>query len=343
MCQEGLSIQDFNSTDQYSDAILQYASIFRLFFNHRDWPQLHAFFSKRYSKSSFLTNRSARKLTAPRDGFYEPGKSVTVHFNTDPSTVGLPKEFTNKLGDVYRKAKAGMTGPDSQNCCIGPAIGVGIGAGAYMDLLYAGNPPGAYPTQSDRSRETVSVKKGGRGRTLYEWHELWVTIAEWVYEFESTSLLHHILTEHSFKYRLSDEEDRKIRSGRKIPRKYLATDPIGGADAIRDVFGLLCDNPVKFHGLEWDFLTLEVSKETEDAFLKRFGPRQQDRAVNLEKLREDTHLHGKNGNQLSYDEVSPAHLKPCPETYKGIDWENWLLSIEGGDVVIVKTVFQVSL
>jgi hypothetical protein len=36
-------------------------------------------------------------------------------------------------------------------------------------------------------------------------------------------------------------------------------------------------------------------------------------------------------------------LKRCPETFFGASWETWLLSIEGGDVVVVETLFQASL
>lgn len=47
-------------------------------------------------------------------------------------------------------------------------------------------------------------------------------------------------------------------------------------------------------------------------------------------------------DRLAYQTVSPTRLRPCPETYNGIDWERWILSVEGGCIVRVVTVFQVS-
>ncbi|KAJ5897103.1 uncharacterized protein N7473_006502 [Penicillium subrubescens] len=33
-------------------------------------------------------------------------------------------------------------------------------------------------------------------------------------------------------------------------------------------------------------------------------------------------------------------LRRCPDSFFGASWESWLLSIEGGDVVVVETLFQ---
>lgn len=49
------------------------------------------------------------------------------------------------------------------------------------------------------------------------------------------------------------------------------------------------------------------------------------------------------GDSLAYEEVSPTALKRCPDSFFGASWESWLLSIEGGDVVVVETLFQVSM
>jgi hypothetical protein len=76
------------------------------------------------------------------------------------------------------------------------------------------------------------------------------------------------------------------------------------------------------------------------AFYKRFGIKPFDAVKNQEEMRENVHLDERRWDRLTYGEVSPVHLKPCPNSNRGIDWEDWLLSIQGGDVVAVKTVFQ---
>jgi len=342
MYQEGRSIQEFAFLNKHSgryDATIMFGAILRILYNHPDWSQIHTFCTKRYSKANVFEASSARKLVPQDNSFVlDRNGSVTADFNTDPSTIGLPKDFVKQLGAAAVKSYAAIMGPDPLNCSIGPAISVGIGAGAYMDLLYAGNPPGTYPAKKSSTSTAATTKKGGRDRTLQEWQDIWAAIGDWVYEYDSTMIMHGLGGVYSYKF--SDEESQLDYFG-KCPRKYLQTDAIRCADAIRDVFGQLCENPVKFHGLEWDFLTLEVNEAVEAAFLKRFGQRQKDAAKNLEDLLRDVDVGNRSWNRLNYNGVSPVHLKPCLETYNGIDWERWLLSIEGGDVVVVKTVFQV--
>jgi hypothetical protein len=95
--------------------------------------------------SSIKTISLARR---PPEHSYEAGKIVTVHVNTDVTNIGLPKDFPKSLGEATKKALGGLLGAEPLNCSIGQAISVGIGAGGYMDLLYAGNPPGVYPIRS---------------------------------------------------------------------------------------------------------------------------------------------------------------------------------------------------
>lgn len=116
------------------------------------------------------------------------------------------------LGEAAKKARGGLLGAEPLNCSIGPAISVGIGAGGYMDLLYACNPPDAYPIRSSHSKDTIAgSRKGDRGRTLYGWHELWPTIAKWVCEHDSTMIKRGRYSTHSFQYHL-DEQAREPRN-----------------------------------------------------------------------------------------------------------------------------------
>ncbi|KAM5370207.1 hypothetical protein ACJZ2D_008610 [Fusarium nematophilum] len=299
--QEGRSLQEFAFMDSHSgryESTLLFASILRSIFNHPDWSQLHAFFTKRYSKSEMLShpNREACKLT-PTGGTarFTSNNWAIVHFKTDPSSVGLPQDLTVKLAKAGRTARGRLVGPDPQPCAIGPAISVAMGAAAYMDLAYGGHPPGEYPERHGigplvYGREGIGlqpVPKGGRGRTWADWAELWSIIAEWVYEYDATSL-------------------------------ELA-------------------KPMDFQGIEWDFLELEVEREVREAFFARFG-KKPDPSRRLEELVKP--VVSNNWNALTYNDVSPVALKPCPESFRGADWETWLLSVEGGDVVVVKTLFQ---
>jgi hypothetical protein len=259
-----------------------------------------------------------------------------VDFNTESSTIGLPKDFVEQITNATRKAILGMIGPDPLNCSIGPAISCAIGAGAYMDLIYEGNLPGTPPPPRKQIISTTA-KRGGRGRSPAEWRDLWATIGDWIYENESASIDTFGGSE-SYKYRLSDEE--MAQHAFKLTRKHLQTDAIQGEDAIRDMFSQLAEDPAKFQGIEWDFIELEADTDVEKAFLVRFGPKPSDA-----KMREDLARDASRGPlshyALSYSDVSPHLLRPCPESSKGIDWENWMLSIECGTIVKVDTIFQV--
>ncbi|SPN96525.1 uncharacterized protein DNG_00051 [Cephalotrichum gorgonifer] len=353
MYQEGRTLESFAFLDQRSgraDSTLLFASIFRIFYEHPDWSQLHTFFTKRYTRRQMLVDRAARTLVAPEDDLHPPrSKKVVTNFLTDPSSVGLPKDLAQKLGAAGKAVRAGIIGPDPQPAAIGPAISIAVGAGAYMELVYAGKPPGMYPElqrigpdlygwRDGKLRPvitaTATAKRGGRGRVWEEWAELWTVVAEWVYEHDSTSLENLYLNHHTYKYRLSDEERRtKIGYSRKLPRDILATDAIDAADAVRDVFAQLAANPIKFQGIEWGFLELLVGDEVQEEFYSRFG-----RKGNLEGLTRRIAPGGLNGPD--YSEVSSVMLKRCPDTFNGLDWESWFLSIDGGDVVGVHTPFQ---
>jgi hypothetical protein len=56
----------------------------------------------------------------------------------------LPKDLPSLLATTGRTWWSGMLGPDPQPATIGPAISLACGAGAYMDLVYAGETPGSY-------------------------------------------------------------------------------------------------------------------------------------------------------------------------------------------------------
>ncbi|KAK6226117.1 hypothetical protein QIS74_02164 [Colletotrichum tabaci] len=354
--QEGRTARDFAFIDSgsgRSKSSLLFASIFRTFYEHPDWSQLHAFFVKRYGRSQILADREARKLGAPDGTIRQSAKKVTTNFRTDPGSVGLPSDLAPLLAAAGRAVRAGMLGPDPQTAAIGPAISLALGAGGYMDLVYAGEPPGKYPTrhligselygwQGDSFRPvagaTSVARKGGRGRCWAEWAALWSVVAEWVYEHDATSLEHLFLNGHSYKYSLSSEERASVPIGAKVPRKFLATDAIDAADAVRDVFKQLAESPNKFHGIEWDYLELNVKEEVREKFYERFGRRDPDARKNVEGLTRPVGLNS--WSRLSYDEVSPVALKKCPESFNGLGWESWMLSIEGGDVVVVSTPFQ---
>lgn len=145
---------------------------------------------------------------------------------------------------------------------------------------------------------------------------------------------------HSYKYEPSAEVLRGSLSGAKVPRKLLATDAINAADAVRDVFTQLARSPTDFQGIEWDFLDLRINPQGREKFYARFGRKDRNAEKAVQDLTKRVGLDGR--NRPVYDEVSPTALKQCPDTYNGADWEPWLLSIEGGDVIIAITPFQVS-
>ncbi|KFY15530.1 hypothetical protein V492_01928 [Pseudogymnoascus sp. VKM F-4246] len=356
--QEGRSVSDFIFIDEQSqraDATVLFADILRAVYNHPDWSQLYAFFSARYSTGLFSWNTGdpkARTLDPPETmrTFKTP---TTVSFMTDPSSVSMPKDLPDLLAKAGKTSRGFLVGPDPQPCAIGPAISVACGPGSYIELLYAGQRPGNYPELSCIDGEyygwhqgkyqvvagsVKATKKGGRGRSWAEWAALWSVIADWIYEHDSTSIeLLFFDDTHSFKYALSAEEERSYSPFGKIPRKFLNTKAIGAADAIRDVFSELAKSPERFQGIEWDYLELQKPPEFRDAFYARFGRKNPDHRANCAELVKRI---PKDWDSPSYEQIGPMALKPCPDSFRGATWEAWLLSIEGGDVVVVETVFQ---
>jgi hypothetical protein len=87
------SIRDFAFIDSQSErfsATAQFGKILRALYEHPDWSQIYNFCSKRYSKREVLSNRSARVLKPTKDGLgvsFTTNKTVTVNFNTDPSSM----------------------------------------------------------------------------------------------------------------------------------------------------------------------------------------------------------------------------------------------------------------
>ncbi|KFZ06653.1 hypothetical protein V501_07216 [Pseudogymnoascus sp. VKM F-4519 (FW-2642)] len=284
-----------------------------------------------------LSNRTTRVLNPSKESIsYDYNfKDATVDFNTDKSTVGLPENFIEQLKQATLKSVGHMMGPDPLNCSIGPALSVGIGAASYMDLIYGGNRPGAHVTRPS-GRDTAASKQGGRGRTSEEWKALWEVVADWVNEMEATSIL-KFAGSNTYKRIPTAAESREMSPWSKMPRKFLQTDAIRGADAFRDVFDQFIDTPTKFHGIEWDFLELKTTKYVNAVFLARFGPKPVIARMADDMLRK---VSLESHDMLSYKAVSPTQLRPCPQTYNGIDWERWILSIEGGCIVRVDTVFQ---
>ncbi|KAH6982567.1 hypothetical protein EDB80DRAFT_592254, partial [Ilyonectria destructans] len=103
--QRGRNLEDFafiDSRPERRKSTLLFASILRSIFNHPDWSQLHAFFSKRYGKRQMFKDREARKLTPPEtmDAWEKGSTKAIMHFKTDPSSVGLPRDLTVKLADA---------------------------------------------------------------------------------------------------------------------------------------------------------------------------------------------------------------------------------------------------
>ncbi|GIK01948.1 hypothetical protein Aspvir_005989 [Aspergillus viridinutans] len=355
------SLNDFAFIEQQSgrtQATLLFAAILRDIFNHSDWSQLYSFFTKRFPQGQEPNDASMRTLEPPKEQSAWK-KPTMVDFMTDPSSVGLPKDLVILLATAGRTSRSRLMGPDPQPCAIGPAISVACGAGGYMDLAYAGRPPGQYEKLHYINGELYgwkknkfdviagdisTTKKGGRDRHWAEWAELWSAIAEWVYEHDSKALQLGHLSTHSFKYRPSPEEERSFDHFGKIPRQYLRTDAIAAAEAIHDVFAQLAEEPERFQGVEWDFLELAVPVDVREAFHARFGQKGPDHNENRARLVHRVPGPGRDslayGDSLAYEEVSPMALKRCPDGFFGASWEAWLLSIEGGDVVIVETIFQ---
>jgi hypothetical protein len=287
-----------------------------------------------------LSNRSARVLKPSKESmtYGYKFKDATVDFNTDISSIGLPQDFIEQLKQATLKSVRHMLGPDPLNYSLGPAISVGIGTASYMDLIYGGNRPGTHVTRLP-GRGIAASKQGGRDRRPEEWKALWEVIADWVYEMEATSIV-KFAGSNSYKRRLTEAERWEMSPFAKVPREFLQTDAIHGADAFRDMFEQFVDTPTKFHGIEWDFLDLEADEYVKGVFLARFGPKPDIARMADDMLRR---VSLESYDTLSYNAVSPTQLRPCPQTYNGIDWERWMLSIQGGCVVRVDTIFQVSL
>lgn len=335
-----VTISDLAFIDTYSgryQSTLLFASIFRAFYEHDDWSQLCAFFTKRYSRSQMLVDRGARKLTRPAESPY-PDKKVTASFKTNPGSVDLPNDLVQRLAVAGRTSRGRMAGPDPQPVAIGPAMSIAFGGGGYMDLVYGGKPPGKY---EEVVGTMPATKKEGRAQSWDEWAELWSLVADWVYEYDATSLENGIYNmPYRYKYAPSAEERKGLPLGAKIPRKLLGTDAINAADAVRDVFKQLACNPLKFQGIEWDFLEMKINPQGRERFYARFGRKDPDAEKIAEGLTLRVGLDGR--SRPVYDDVSPVALKQCPDTYIGLDWESWVLSIKGGDVIIAITPFQVS-
>lgn len=151
---------------------------------------------------------------------------MTANFNTDPSSIGRSKDFIVQIGETTRKSVARMLGPDPLNCFIGPAISVARVAGAYMDLIYAGNTPETPLARRAATSSDATTMKGGRGRTLEEWRDIWAVIGDWVYENEAT-LISSFGGSYTFKYRLSDEENAEHSARRFLGNASKPTPSMG--------------------------------------------------------------------------------------------------------------------
>jgi hypothetical protein len=352
--QDGFDVQDiFTIEDQYHrvHASLIFASILRDIFNHTDWSELHTFFTKRYRDTSEqpVADEEKRMLNPPRGHALHGQKPATVHFRTDPDSVGLPSDLTERLR-FARQLVSCSSGPDPITTAIGPAIGMAVGPGAYIDLMYGGFVPGKDPytnhnhlgKSSDKREDSrmkatlTTTQSGGRGRTWAEWAELWGAIADWVSE--------HGMAWLDMSVSKSRPQSRGPEPGggpsppsnekENVPSLFL--EAIDAADVVRDVFSQLASRPLDFQGIEWTFLELEVQVDVSNSFYARFG-RKPDRD-HFSKLVETGAW-----PRPDHGQVDKHAIKPCPSCFNGADWEAWLLSIEGGDVVVVETLFQVSI
>ena len=329
---DGTTVADYHFIDQLGErgrSTVRFASILRALYDHPDWSQIHAFCTKRYSRFEDLSTRGARVLEIG----YPHNRTVKVRFNTDPSLIGLPKSLIQDIGIATQKARHRVVGPDPLFCATGPAISVAMGGGAFMDLIYAGNAPGAILTHAIKE-PLADSKRCGRRRTLQEWRDIWAVIGDWVYENEATTIA-KLGGTYSYKGNRSVSQ----RVGGRVPRENLQTDPIRGADAIRDMFEQISSNVTHFQGIECDFLALEEYDEIEWSFEERFGPKPADRTKYAQDLLRSVQRPGFPHNDIMA--MHPARIRRCPATFQGLDWEKWFLSIDGGSVVVVDTVFQV--
>lgn len=267
-----------------------------------------------------------------------PTHPRVLRIKTSPNSVNLPDDLITLLATANTTSRAGMLGTDTQPCAIGPAISFACGPGAYMDLAYAHQPPGEYSayhyvdnklidTADSTSRviagSIATTHQGGRGRYWAEWASLWTAIADWVWEYESSIRASDSTEpELSFKWDLTAAEIRSFDIYGKVPREYLDTDAIGAADAIRDVFVQLADEPTRFQGIEWDFLDIGVEQDVQDAFHARFGRKNPDVAVNRgDLLRQVVQSGGVlyDGFSQVYDEVSVVERKMAVEAMAAME------------------------
>jgi hypothetical protein len=268
-----------------------------------------------------FSERELRRLVPPKE-FSHKEKKVTAHFKTDPSPVGVAIDLKDQLAVAGRTIRSGIIGSDPQPVAVGPAIGLALGAGVFMDLIY---------------RDAYRGNARSKAHTSEEWAKLWDDIADWIYEYESTSLEHGLIAGYTYKRGVTDADRRLIRPGSKIPKGYLATDAIDAADALQSAFAQLAAQPMEFYGMEWDFIELEMGPRIKQQFYTRFGTKPADNLRTRQGLFVEIFDQGPDVRP-----AEPADLHPCPVSLHGADWEEWSLAVRGGQVVIPGTVFQVS-
>lgn len=269
-----------------------------------------------------FSDRELRRLLPPKEFISHKEKKVTAHFKTDPGTVGVSQNIREQLATAGRTIRSGIIGSDPQPAAVGPAIGLALGAGAFMDLVY---------------RDAYRGNASSKAHTSEEWAKLWGAIADWVYEYESTSLQEGFIGGFSYKRGVTDADRRLIRPGDKIPKGYLATDAIDAADAVYSAFQQLAAQPMEFYGMEWDFLELEMSPSVKQQFYARFGTKSADNLATRRNLFIEILDQG-----LDVRPAGLTNLHICPVSLSGADWEEWFLAIRGGQIIIPATVFQVS-
>lgn len=270
-----------------------------------------------------FSDRDLRKLVPPKEFANVKDPKVTANFKTDPSLAGLAKDIKTQLAVAGRTIRSGIIGTDPLPVAIGPAIGLALGPGAYMDLIY---------------RDIYNGNPSSKDHTAEEWANLWADIADWVYEYDSTALENHLLGSYTYKPRTTDADRKSFRPGSKIPKGFLATDAIDAADAIHSAFKQIAANPKDFYGIEWDFLELEMDASIRQQFYARFGTElAADHTTNLKNLFLELDLENPDRRVSKY-----ADIHTCPYSLSGADWEKWMLEVRGGHVLLPQTRLQVS-
>ncbi|OAA69957.1 hypothetical protein LEL_09773 [Akanthomyces lecanii RCEF 1005] len=268
-----------------------------------------------------FSDRELRRLAPPKEFASYKEKKVTAHFRTDPSLVGVAKDIKDQFATAGRTIRSGIIGSDPHPAVVGPAIGLALGVGAFMDLVY---------------RDAYRGNASSKAHTSEEWAKLWDAVADWVYEYEAASLEQGFIGGFSYKRGVTDADRRSIRPGDKIPKGYLATDAIDAADAVHSAFKQLAAQPMEFYGMEWDFLELEMSPGVKQQFYARFGTKPADNLTTRQCLFKEILNQGPDVRP-----AAPAALHVCPVTLSGADWEEWFLAVKGGQVIMPATVFQV--